>query len=124
VIFPRLAVGDTVVMTMRLESKAAVFPGHCLDEVVFPRASPRHLSRRAARGRGARRDRAARPRPAAAGLHFKDYQDLGHAYWAEAEKRAPVTPEIRALADEITAGTADRRAQVAAIDRWIKSNVR
>jgi hypothetical protein len=55
---------------------------------------------------------------------FKDYEELGRAYWAEAEKRAAVTPEIQALADEITAGIADKRAQAAAIDRWIKSNVR
>jgi hypothetical protein len=55
---------------------------------------------------------------------FKDYEDLGRAYWAEAEKRAAVTTEIQALADEITAGIADKRAQAAAMDRWIKSNVR
>src|SRR5262249_32356612 len=55
---------------------------------------------------------------------FKDYEELGRAYWAEATKRAVVTPEIQALADEITAGTVDRRGQAAAIDRWIKSNVR
>jgi transglutaminase-like putative cysteine protease len=55
---------------------------------------------------------------------FKDYEELGRAYWAEAEKRAAVTPEIQALADEITAGISEKRAQAAAIDRWIKSNVR
>ncbi|MBO0753344.1 MAG: transglutaminase family protein, partial [Bradyrhizobiaceae bacterium] len=55
---------------------------------------------------------------------FKDYEELGRAYWVEAEKRATVTPEIQALADEITAGIADKRAQAVAIDRWIKSNVR
>ncbi len=55
---------------------------------------------------------------------FKDFEDLGRAYWAEAEKRAAATPEIQALADEITAGIADKRAQAAAIDRWIKGNVR
>jgi hypothetical protein len=55
---------------------------------------------------------------------FKDYEEVGRAYWAEAEKRAVVTPEIQALADEITAGIADKREQAIAIDRWIKSNVR
>jgi hypothetical protein len=35
-----------------------------------------------------------------------------------------VTPEIQALADEITAGVTDKRAQAAAIDHWIKGNVR
>lgn len=163
VIFPDLAVGDTIVMTTRLESKAAVFPGHYFHTVVFPPQIPfadstirivipkdlavnvavlgkdiedrvvedgdvvRHLVTYHAAPRAAEE-----PGATAALDHdprllistFKDYEELGRAYWAEAEKRAAVTPEIQALADEITAGIGDKRAQAAAIDRWIKSNVR
>jgi hypothetical protein len=35
-----------------------------------------------------------------------------------------VTPEIQALSDEITQGIGERRAQAAAIDRWVKKNIR
>src|SRR5205085_9399655 len=45
---------------------------------------------------------------------FKSYEDLGRAYWAGAESRAVVTPEIQALAEEITKGLDDRHAQAAA----------
>jgi hypothetical protein len=163
VIFPDLAVGDTVVMTTRLETKAAVFPGHYLNSVVFPPQTPfadctirivvpkdlavnvavlgkgiedrvvedgdvvRHLVTYHAAPRAAQEAGATAPLdhdPRLLVSTFKDYEDLGRAYWAEAEKRAAVTPEIQALADEITAGIADKRGQAAAIDRWIKSNVR
>jgi hypothetical protein len=40
VIFPDLAIGDTIVMTTRLETKAGVFPGHYLHNVVFPLQIP------------------------------------------------------------------------------------
>src|SRR5262249_20338467 len=35
VIFPDLAVGDTIVLTTRIETKAGVFPGHYFHNVVF-----------------------------------------------------------------------------------------
>jgi hypothetical protein len=163
VIFPDLAIGDTIVMTTRLETKAGVFPGHYLHNEVFPQQIPfadctirivlpkdlavnvavlgkgiedrvvedgdvmRHLVTYHAAPRGAEEPGATAPLdhdPRLLVSTFKDYEDLGRAYWAEAEKRAMVTPEIQALADEITAGSADKRAQAVAIDRWIKSNVR
>src|SRR5262249_53023931 len=163
VIFPDLAVGDTIVTMTRLETKAGVFPGHYLDDVVFPPQIAfadctirivipkdlavnvavlgkgiedrvvedgdvvRHLVTYHAAPRAAEEPGATAPLdhdPRLLVSTFKDYEDLGRAYWAEAEKRAAVTPEIQALADEITAGIADKRAQAAAIDRWIKSNVR
>ena len=55
---------------------------------------------------------------------FASYEDMARSYWAAARDRATVTPEIQALADTITAGIADRRAQAVAIDRWVKRNIR
>ena len=55
---------------------------------------------------------------------FKSYQELGLAYRAEALPKAFVTPEITALANEITKGIDDRKAQAAAIDAWMKKNIR
>jgi hypothetical protein len=163
VIFPDLAVGDTTVLTTRLQTKGDVFPGQYFHNMIFSQQIPwadstvrivvpkdlavniavfgngiedratedgdvvRHLityhaSPRAAEEPGATAALDHDPRLLIS--TFKDYEDLGRAYWAEAEKRAAVTPEIQALADEITAGIADKRTQAAAIDRWIKTNVR
>ena len=55
---------------------------------------------------------------------FASYEDMAKAYWAQARERAKVTSEIQALADTITAGINDRRAQAVAIDRWVKRNIR
>lgn len=55
---------------------------------------------------------------------FKDYEDLGRSWVAMVGARARVTPEVQALADEITKGIEDRRAQAEAIDRWVKRNIR
>ena len=55
---------------------------------------------------------------------FKSYQELGLAYRAEALPKAFVTPEITALANEIAKGIDDRKAQAAAIDAWMKKNIR
>jgi transglutaminase-like putative cysteine protease len=163
VIFPDIAVGDTTVLTTRLESKAEVFPGYYFYNAVFaPQAHytdctirlvvPKGLAINVAVLGGGIEDRvaedgdvvrhlityhaaphAAEEPGATAALDyaprllvstFKDYEELGRAYWAETEKHVAVTPEIQALADEITAGIGDKRAQAVAIDRWIKSNVR
>ena len=163
VIFPDLAVGDTIVMNTRLQAKFGVFSGHYLNHIAFARqvafadstvriAFPKDLAvnvavlgkdidDRAEEEAGMVRHvvtyhgsgRAADEPGATSALDrdarvfistFKDYEELGRAYWAEASKRAAVTPEIQALADEITAGITDKRAQAAAIDRWMKGNVR
>ncbi len=55
---------------------------------------------------------------------FKDEAELGASYWSSMKDKDVVTPEIQALADEITQGIGDRRAQAAAIDRWVKKNIR
>ena len=55
---------------------------------------------------------------------FNSYEEMGLAYGAAALPKAVVTPEIVALADDITKGVADRRLQAAAIDAWMKKNIR
>jgi hypothetical protein len=55
---------------------------------------------------------------------YGSYREIGESYGRNALPKVKVTPEIAALADEITAGTTDRRAQAAAIDAWMKKNVR
>jgi uncharacterized protein DUF3857/transglutaminase superfamily protein len=55
---------------------------------------------------------------------FKDVSELGASYWSSMQGKDAVTPEIQALADEITKGIDDKREQAAAIDRWVKKNVR
>jgi hypothetical protein len=55
---------------------------------------------------------------------FKSYAELGRAYAAAALPKAAVTPEIAALAEEITKGIKDHREQAIAIDAWMKKNIR
>jgi hypothetical protein len=55
---------------------------------------------------------------------LKSYEEMGLAYGAAALPKSAVTPEITALADEITKGIEDRRQQAAAIDAWMKKNIR
>jgi len=163
VIFPDLAVGDSIVLTTRSDISSGVFPGQYLQHVLFPRQVPfadstvqivapkdltlnvavlgpgieervaeepgvvRHIVSYHRLARSADEPGATSPLDRDARVFistFKDYEELGRAYWGEASKRATVTPEIQALADEITVGIADKRAQAAAIDHWIKGNVR
>jgi transglutaminase superfamily protein len=55
---------------------------------------------------------------------FRNYEEQGENYWAAASPRITVTEEIAALADTITKGITDRRAQAQAIDSWVKRNIR
>ena len=55
---------------------------------------------------------------------FKDTSELGASYWSSMQGKNAVTPEIQALADDITKGIDDKREQAAAIDRWVKKNIR
>lgn len=55
---------------------------------------------------------------------FRDYAQMGQAYAALAEPRRVVTPRIKALADEITAGTSDPRAQAQKIYEWVTAHIR
>jgi hypothetical protein len=55
---------------------------------------------------------------------FRSYREMGLAYAAAALAKAEVTPQIAALADDITKGIDDRRQQAVAIDTWMKKNIR
>lgn len=55
---------------------------------------------------------------------FKDYAELGSAYWAEAEKKAVVTPEVQRLADEITRDAKTPEQQAYDIYQWVNKNIR
>ncbi len=55
---------------------------------------------------------------------YRDWVQLGHAYQVKAGEAAQVTPQIQALADEVTAGISDRRAQADALYRWVAQNIR
>lgn len=55
---------------------------------------------------------------------YADYGRIGLAYQKSAAGAAQVTPKVRALADSITAGIVDRRAQAAAIYEWVAQKIR
>lgn len=54
---------------------------------------------------------------------FKDYADVAHAYDERAKPAATITPEIAALADQLTQGVADRRQQVKLLYDWVSSHI-
>jgi hypothetical protein len=62
--------------------------------------------------------------PRVAVTSFRNYEELGAAYWAEARKQATVTPEIKKLAEEITQNIVEPKEQAAAIYDWANRNVR
>jgi len=163
IIFPDIAVGDTLVFSYRLTTLGGVLGRH-VDEIhVFPRQVPLAAStfrvvapksaglKFAVLGEGAEHTATEAdgtvshvvsyapaprivPEPGETSLldrdprvlvsTFQDYEDLGRSWVAVAGSRARVTPEIQTLADEITNGISDRRAQAEAIDRWVKRNIR
>jgi hypothetical protein len=55
---------------------------------------------------------------------FKSYEEMGLAYGRAASPKAAITPEIAALANEITKDIADKHGQAIAIDGWVKKNIR
>lgn len=55
---------------------------------------------------------------------FKNFEELGAAYWKEASKKSTVTPEIKALADEITKDLTTPEKQANAIYLWVNKNIR
>ena len=62
--------------------------------------------------------------PKLAVTSFKNYEELGAAYWTEAAKKSVVTPEIQATADDITKDIKEPQAQAYAIYEWTNKNVR
>jgi len=55
---------------------------------------------------------------------FKSYDDLGHAFAAQALSKAAVTPKVKALAEQATLGVTDRRAQAQKIYEWVSRHIR
>ena len=55
---------------------------------------------------------------------FADYAAVAAAYRRTASGKAAVTPRVQALADEITAGTTDRREQAHLIYDWVSKHIR
>lgn len=55
---------------------------------------------------------------------FKDHVDLGRAYEKGVAPKIQVTPEVQKLADELTKGIEDRKAQVEVIYNWVSYNIR
>jgi len=55
---------------------------------------------------------------------FRTYDQLGSAYLALAQSKMAVTPAIQKMADQITAGTADRKKQAELIYYWVSRHIR
>lgn len=55
---------------------------------------------------------------------YGDWTQLAKAYQVKAKPAAEVTPAIRVLAEEITQGVTERRAQAAALHHWVAQNIR
>ena len=55
---------------------------------------------------------------------FADYGAVAMAYRQTASAQTAVTPPVQALADEITAGTTDRREQAHLIYDWVSQHIR
>ncbi len=55
---------------------------------------------------------------------IQDWETLGQAYRKLANPKAAVTPKTQALADEITAGTTDRRQQAERLYAWVSLHIR
>ncbi|WP_428245766.1 DUF3857 domain-containing protein [Ferrovibrio sp.] len=52
------------------------------------------------------------------------YEAIGQFYASNAEPREQATPEIRALAEEITAGVTDKRRQAELLYDWVRQRIR
>ena len=55
---------------------------------------------------------------------YGDWSQIAQAYQRKAKPAAEVTPAIQALAQEITQGISNRRAQAAALHHWVAQNIR
>jgi len=54
---------------------------------------------------------------------FKDYAEVAREYGARGRDAANVTPEIGALAEQLTQGVADKRAQAKILYDWVSSHI-
>jgi len=162
-IFPDVAVGDTLVHETRMTRIDRRFPGHFNLQIVLARSVPYEAYRLTVDAPGSLelrvqvkgdglthevteagaeqrhvlsyRPKSWRPdEPGAVSVWdrdpqlvittYKDMSDLGANYWSSMKDKDVVTPEIQALADEITKGIADKRSQAVAIDSWVKKHIR
>lgn len=55
---------------------------------------------------------------------FEDYLEVGKRYQAYAAPKTRITPEVQALADQITHGITDPREQVRVLYEWVARNIR
>lgn len=62
--------------------------------------------------------------PRVAVTSFADFKAAAKAYLDGAEPNAKVTPNVQQLADQITKGMTDPRAQAQAIYNWVSHNIR
>jgi hypothetical protein len=150
--FPDLGAGDSVVYTVKVEHKGAPYAGHVYENVVFPgsipssestirvaipRSIPLRVSSFGAGIQGKRTEdgdtiryaitvagQSSGPDRSINITTFEDVAAVGRNYWSEAKTKAVVTPQVQKLADEITRGITDRRAQAEAISLWVKRNIR
>jgi hypothetical protein len=56
--------------------------------------------------------------------NFPSYEAIGKAYWDRAADKVSVTPKIQGLADQLTEGISDPRAQAEALYNWVARNIR
>lgn len=62
--------------------------------------------------------------PRVAVTSFPSYEAAAKAYLERAKPKAAVTPDIQKLADRITDGITDKRAQAEALYRWVSKEIR
>jgi transglutaminase-like putative cysteine protease len=152
IIFPDLAVGDSVVYTVKTEHKSSAYAGQVYDtiqfpqnlsfadstlRVTFPKSVPLRINSFGPGFDGQRsetrdaiqyaitiRAQTSGPDRIVALTTFTDVAAVGRTYWSEAGPKAVPTAEVKKLADEITRGIDDRGAQAAAISTWVKRNIR
>lgn len=55
---------------------------------------------------------------------FKDYIEYGQAYEVRAKDKMAVTPNVKKLAEQITKGISDRKAQARALYNWVSREIR
>jgi transglutaminase-like putative cysteine protease len=55
---------------------------------------------------------------------FDSDAQIAQAYWARAQDKVKVTAEVQKLANKLTQGIPDRRAQAEVLYRWVSKNIR
>jgi tetratricopeptide (TPR) repeat protein len=140
ILFRDVAVGDTLVLNSRRVEKSGMLAEHYYNAMLFPLAAPfenstvtvvapksialnvgvygEQLEHRVIEGATTTRH------PRIIISTFATYEQLGRSYWSAVETKVMPTDEIAKLAEQITNGISNRRAQAEAIDHWIKQNIR